>query len=275
MTAAIFAAVFAALLTVEMPEELGDLDARAGEREFEVNAALEEVDEGNGGVTSTSSGRTIEWLRTPACAGRTPQTADNENCSPLAAGELPECEAGMTPLLPTWWRELIDGVWTGWQVATWYTCPNEQDLFALIEREWTELRPEPSEMSLQPGTGVVYATVPTIAIADDSQRFHNAILLGAEVEIRATPANYTWTWGDGEETTTDDPGAPYPNATVTHAYGRSLDAATVTLTTTWSGEWRAGGGTWSPFDTTIATTSPGVALEVLHPRAVLVDGPLG
>ncbi|WP_062529054.1 hypothetical protein [Demequina rhizosphaerae] len=203
-------------------------------------------------------------------------TAETETCSPLAAGMIPACPGGMTPIAPLWMREqLADGTWTSWAVVAWYSCPSEADLFALIEREWTELRPYPSEVSLQPATGVVYATVPTIAMADDGLRHHSAVLLGADVDIRATPSTFTWAWGDGEQTTTSDPGAPYPDATVTHAYGRALDSATVTLTTTWAGEYRVADGTWSAFDTTIATTSPGITLAVLHPRAVLVEGPLG
>lgn len=177
----------------------------------------------------------------------------------------------MTPILPVWMREQdSDGSWGPWVPVTSYTCPSEADLLALVEREWTELRPEPSRIALQPGDGRVYATVPTIAMADDAPQVHSAVLLGAEVDIRATPANYTWHWGDGETTTTADPGAPHPNATVTHAYGRALDEATVSLTTTWAGEYRVAGGAWIAFDTVIDTSSPGIGIEVLHPRARLV-----
>ncbi|WP_062460663.1 hypothetical protein [Demequina soli] len=159
-------------------------------------------------------------------------------------------------------------------MATWYTCPAESDLLALIEHEWTSLHLDAPAVTLQPGTGQVIATVPTIAFADAAVRDHAAVLLGAQVEIRATPSRFTWSWGDGDSTTTDDPGAAYPNATITHAYGRALDSATVILETLWSGQWRVAGGAWADFDTTIATVSPGIDLEVLHPRAHLVEGPL-
>ncbi len=249
-------------------------DGRAGEEEFEVDGVRGEIEGGPGTTQVASTPR--EYLRAIACTGSTPMTSEDQVCSPLASGDALDCPGGMTPIPPLWMREqLDDGTWSAWTAVAWYSCPSEDDLFALIEREWTELRPDPSEMSLQPDTGVVYATVPTIAIADDGPRLHSAILLGADVDIRATPATFTWAWGDGAETTTADPGAPYPDATVTHAYGRALDTATVTLTTTWSGEYRVADGTWAPFDTTIATTSPGLTLTVLHPRAVLVEGPLG
>ncbi len=213
-----------------------------------------------------------EFYRGPACTGGSLDLG-SDTCSPLGSGFV-GCPAGVTPTEPLWVRyALADGSWGPWELVTWYSCPSQQDLIAAIEREWTELRPQPTAISLQPDTGRVYATVPTIAIADPTARLHSAQVLGASVTIRATPAHYTWSWGDGESTTTDDPGAPYPHATVTHAYGRALDAATVSLTTTWSGEYRIGGGPWTDFDTTIATTTAGPTLEVLHPRSRLVAEP--
>ena|GEM_PF-4932934 len=186
------------------------------------------------------------------------------------------CDDGSTALPPLWVREQeADGTWGPWVIDGWYVCADDPgDLLAAIEREWTELRPLPTAVTLQPDTGRVYATVPTIAVAEDAPRYHSATILGAAVEIRATPASFTWNWGDGEVTTTADPGAPYPDATVTHAYGRALDEATVVLSTTWSGEYRIASGEWADFDSTITTTSPAITLEVLHPRTRLVDGPL-
>ncbi len=266
--------VIAALIAaqpVPLPDYDGETSPDGGG--LTVEGALDAVGGSSGGASEASS-TPREFLRAEACDPGTPMTTD-EACSPMIASAI-ACPGGMNPIAPLWMREqLADGTWTSWTVVAWYSCPSEADLFALIEREWTELRPDPSEVSLQPATGVVYATVPTIAMADDGLRHHSAVLLGADVDIRATPSTFTWAWGDGEQTTTSDPGAPYPDATVTHAYGRALDSATVTLTTTWAGEYRVADGTWSAFDTTIATTSPGITLAVLHPRAVLVEGPLG
>ena len=39
--------------------------------------------------------------------------------------------------------------------------------------------------------------------------------------IVATPASYTWDWGDGTTTTTKDPGAAYPDHTVFHKYSHT------------------------------------------------------
>lgn len=260
----------AVAMTVPVGAELPDVDPILGSDggTFPVGAVRDEASSGAPGVDFVSL-RPREYLRSPACDAGTP-VGDGDACSPLAAITF-ECPAGMTPRLPLWVRQQADnGTWSPWTLLVWYTCPSEADLLALVEREWTELRPEPSRIALQPSDGRVYATVPTIAMADDAPQVHSAVLLGAEVDIRATPANYTWHWGDGETTTTSDPGAPHPNATVTHAYGRALDEATVSLTTTWAGEYRVAGGAWIAFDTVIDTSSPGVGIEVLHPRARLV-----
>lgn len=43
-------------------------------------------------------------------------------------------------------------------------------------------------------------------------------LLGRPVTARVTPDLYTWSWGDGRQTTTDRPGKPYPSTELTHTY---------------------------------------------------------
>ncbi len=157
------------------------------------------------------------------------------------------------------------------EVINDYFCPNDAPLLAAIEREWTQLKPQPSDIALQPNTGWVIATVPTVAMAADAPRLHAATLLGAAVDIRATASGYNWQWGDGSHTATTDPGRPYPNATLTHTYPHAPDAANVALTTTWTGEFRINGGPWQDFDTTINSASNPVALTIYDPRSRLVD----
>jgi hypothetical protein len=181
------------------------------------------------------------------------------------------CLDGSNALDPLWIRTQNNGVWSDWNVLRWYTCVTDGPLIAAIEHEWSTLQPEPSAIDLQPGTGWVYATVPTIAMADDAPRVHTATLLGAAVEIVATPASYVWTWGDGATTSSTDPGSAYPKATISHTYGRGTDQATVGLSTTWTGRYRVNGGAWVDFDTTITSTSPGVPLQVVKPHSRLVD----
>jgi hypothetical protein len=43
-------------------------------------------------------------------------------------------------------------------------------------------------------------------------------LLGQQVNIEATPAQFSWHFGDGSTRTTASPGAPYPSKELTYSY---------------------------------------------------------
>jgi len=59
--------------------------------------------------------------------------------------------------------------------------------------------------------------VPMVWTSPDKQTF-NITLLGTPIEVEATPTSFNWDWGDGQTFDTTDPGAPYPNYTVSHPY---------------------------------------------------------
>ena len=65
---------------------------------------------------------------------------------------------------------------------------------------------------------------------------------GSPVRVVATPISYTWDWGDGTTTTTTDPGAPYPDHTVSHKYTSTATGVVITLTTTWQATYAVDGG---------------------------------
>ena len=88
------------------------------------------------------------------------------------------------------------------------------------------------------------------------------------VTVHATPVSYTWHWGDGTTTTTNEPGRPYPNKDVTHVYKRA-GSYTVRVDVTYSG-WYEWAGT--RFDLPGTYTQPGeesTPLTVLSKRDVL------
>ena len=58
---------------------------------------------------------------------------------------------------------------------------------------------------------------------------------------------------------------------MTHTYPHASDAATVALTTTWTGEYRVNNGPWLNFDSTINSASNPVPLTIYDPRSRLVD----
>jgi hypothetical protein len=223
-------------------------------------------------ASSTSEDAPVrDYLREPYCNSPNLQPSFAPTCT-SGQGPVILCIDGTEADLPLWVRtQNADGTWTQWELVSGYTCPGDAPLLAAIQREWTQLQPEPSAINLQPNTGWVIATVPTVATAGDGPRLQSAVLLGADVDIRATAQEYRWEWGDGTHTSTTDPGQPYPNATLTHTYAHASDVVTVTLTTTWSGQYRVNGGPWVNFDSTINSDSTPVQLTIYDPRSRLVD----
>jgi hypothetical protein len=220
---------------------------------------------------NNTSGPPTQYVRAARCTStivRQDQTPTCPNNDPITV----VCLDGSDAQLPVWARtQNADGTWTDWSIVRDYYCPGDAPLLAAIQREWTQLKPQPSDINLEPNTGWIIATVPTIAMAGDAPRLHQATLLGANVDIRATASGYRWEWGDGSHTTTTDPGRPYPNATLTHTYPHAEDAAQVSLATTWTGEYRVNGGPWIDFDSTISSSSTPVDLVIYDPRSRLVN----
>ena len=92
----------------------------------------------------------------------------------------------------------------------------------------------PLEPKSQPTVGIL-AQIPVVF--DSGQpggvREWEVNLLGRTVSLTARPG-WDWTFGDGADLQTSDPGGRYPHAGVAHAYRREGDYL-VTCTTTWTG----------------------------------------
>jgi hypothetical protein len=130
----------------------------------------------------------------------------------------------------------------------------------------------PNTVTIQPDTGWVLTTVPTIVYVDRAARTRNVTLLGTPVIIRATASTYTWTWGDGAQTVTTQPGAAYPNATVTHTYMYEEQDVVIRLTTSWRGSYSTdGGATWHDAPGVAHTTSTPIPVHVYNPHSERVD----
>jgi hypothetical protein len=94
-------------------------------------------------------------------------------------------------------------------------------------------------------------------------------LLGQRIELRITPNGFTWHFDDGESTTTTSPGSPYPGLEVTHDY---LEATRVSprVDTTYTAEFRVGGGSWQPVPGSVTIPGAAVRLEVVEASPILV-----
>lgn len=94
-------------------------------------------------------------------------------------------------------------------------------------------------------------------------------MLGYEVDIRATPAEFHWDYGDGAARTTYEPGAPLGDGdaagrtdaetSTSHVY-EETGTFEVRLDVTFIGEYRVDGGPWTAiYGSTTMASSPGQA----------------
>ena len=143
--------------------------------------------------------------------------------------------------------------------------PSPDEVF----RYFKEL-PLPKLTTKQQPPGNALTGLPVIFFTDSptTQNF-TVNIRGFTVVIAATATGYTWHTGDGSDLTSTDPGAPYPNQTVTHDY--TSGTYTASLTTTWSATFTVDGGASAAVPGTTTTDGPPVTFTVLQAHAVLTN----
>ncbi|WP_265521598.1 hypothetical protein [Oerskovia flava] len=172
-----------------------------------------------------------------------------------------------------------DGTTTDWddsELVGDEECISPEDLLDEAAREFATLPITPAPVTVQPPGGRTLVNVETITYAEPTVQTFDTALLGIPVTLRAQPGEYTWDYGDGTgPLTTTDPGAPYPDHSVTHTYDQPADAVTITLTTTWTGQFQiTGAPTWTDVPGTATTTTVADPLTILEARSRLVTDPL-
>ena len=126
-----------------------------------------------------------------------------------------------------------------------------------------------SVLRVQPPEGETLVNFETNFYTEAEPFSPSVRLLGQRVDLRIWPSSYTWVYGDGESRTGASPGAPYPDLEVTHVYLRKGRVAPW-VDTTWSAEFRVGGGGWRPVDGTVTITGEPQGLRVLEAQPNLV-----
>ena len=132
----------------------------------------------------------------------------------------------------------------------------------ITTRQAATLIAQGSGITRQPPGPKVIISKAFIVYTDPTPRYQTTTILDTAIEVEFTPISYTWNWGDGTATTTTDPGAPYPNHTVTHHYKHTDKNITTTLTTTWTTRYRPTGHTnWHTIEGTITATETSTPLR--------------
>jgi PKD repeat protein len=128
-----------------------------------------------------------------------------------------------------------------------------------------------SDLVIQPPDGQTLVNFPTNFYTEDDEPLQRQVtLLGRSVVIEATPAEYTWRFGDGETLSTQSPGAPYPTLGVTHEYA-TADAFGPSLDTTYTGRYRLEGGPWVAIPESLTVAGDPQQLTAIEARPTLVD----
>ena len=130
--------------------------------------------------------------------------------------------------------------------------------------------PLPDLPTQQQPPGNALAGLPVVFYTDGptSQTF-TVNLRGFTVDIVATASAFSWDTGDGTVLRTTDPGAPYPDHTISHDYRSGT--YTAALTTTWSGTYSVDGGATADVPGTTTTDGPPATFTVVQASPVLVD----
>ncbi|SDO34032.1 hypothetical protein SAMN05428965_3617 [Geodermatophilus sp. DSM 45219] len=138
-----------------------------------------------------------------------------------------------------------------------------------VFRYFQEL-PLPDLPTQQQPPGNALAGLPVVFYTDGpTTETFTVDIRGFTVDIVATASAFTWDTGDGTVLQTTDPGAPYPNHTVSHDYRSGT--YTASLTTTWSGTFSVNGGATADVPGTTTTDGLPATFTVLQASPVLTN----
>ena len=189
-----------------------------------------------------------------------------------------ECAEGEILQPPRETRSRLTGAaqWGPWTALSSWQCvtPEEGDLIDDVRTAFAEMTLAPSPITVIDGRGWTFVQIDTVIYSDDEPQTLATTVGGTPVELRATPVEWHWDFGDNTTPlTTTKPGGPYPNKTVTHVYTH-LGTYQVTLTTTWQGQWRLVGETaWRDVDGQNVTTTTSEPFTTHEIRTRLVTPP--
>jgi hypothetical protein len=266
------ASLAAAVALTAPPAAAGNNDGTANGDEITVTARnASSLVAGSAAVAPAE--RTTEYSRALLCG--TPEADSsflNAQCTGYADGTpIRACEAG-EPVPPVWrrTRESSADPWPRWTLALGWTCP-EDALPELTVTDFRRLPLAPSPLSIQPARPQVLVNMPTIVYTQPTTQAFTTILLGFPVEVEATPASFTWDFGDGSDPiTTTSPGHPYPDHDIAQPYTHP-GTYTITLTTTYTGRYRMAGTTpWLPVTGTATTSTLSAPIEAINAPTHLV-----
>jgi hypothetical protein len=126
-----------------------------------------------------------------------------------------------------------------------------------------------AELEIQPPNGRTLVNFDTNFFTRQGPFTRSVRLLGRLVDLRISPAAYTWRFGDGAVRSTTSPGSPYPHLEVTHRYLRKARVAP-SVDVTYEATFSVDGGAWQSVPGTVTIPGTPERLRVVTARPVLV-----
>jgi hypothetical protein len=109
----------------------------------------------------------------------------------------------------------------------------------------------------------------TIFYAEPESFARTIRLLGQQVDVEATPTQFTWHYGDGTSGTTTTPGAPYPSKEITYSFTDAHTTVSPSVDVTYGARFRVNGGAWQDIPETVTIAGPTTDLRISEATAVL------
>lgn len=144
-------------------------------------------------------------------------------------------------------------------------------------RDIASFVPTPGRQVMEPD-GWTVAGLDTNFFALTDPHVVGGTLLGRAAEVRFTPRSYAWSYGDGTSATKSTKGGPWaalgirefePTPT-SHVY-EQLGEYTITLSITFTAEYRFAGGPWRPVVGTLTRPANDLHIRVGEAKTVLVE----
>lgn len=126
-------------------------------------------------------------------------------------------------------------------------------------------------INVDPARDVVLVNKPVYFSASARSYRDDVTVLGVPVQLYLTPVLYTWSPGDGQTFSSEDPGGPWPTGSQTHIYQRA-GGYEPQVTTHWQVEISLDGAAWITVPGTGVTTAYGNLLTVVEAESVLTVG---
>ncbi len=236
-----------------------------------------------GPASSSTAEDPNQYMADTHCRADGPDTKD-PGCDAL---DCPATTPGGPEGTPVIWKEAPKAItnpgWTNWIPITGPTCLYDAepknvlaDIAARILNDFRQLPINPGNLQAQPFPHTLKGG-PTNFYTTATEQTFDVTILGQAIHLTATPANHTYTFGDGT-TLGPTPAAGYPipeaewlttETRTSHSYTQTGNYP-ATITTSFTGTYSVNNGPPLPINGTLDLTTPATTIHVWKTQRALV-----